>query len=193
MSKRLIPFLAIAGALAIAGGSGAGRTLTLQPGQQVHVAGTQIYCGVFAKSMGVMVNCTIVKPGTQTPIGYIVGITDQLVGVNRVVNGSTPTVFIHLQPRLDLPPTGPARAGSGLVTMRLGDAARIAGSHVILFAGEDPQGRPALASAIVTDGNPSGSAADGSYTTGISDREVVILRWQGSKPTIVFRRPQPSA
>lgn len=76
---------------------------------------------------------------------------------------------------------------------RLGDAARIAGSHVILFAGKDPLGRPALASAIVTDGNPSGRAADGSYATGSSDREVVILRWQGSKTTIVFRRPQPSA
>src|SRR5438876_624157 len=72
----------------------AAKTQTLQPGQQLHILGTRIYCGAKSQSTGVLTTCLIVKTGTQRPEGYSVGIDDKIAGASQFKGLSAPAVFI---------------------------------------------------------------------------------------------------
>jgi len=187
-SFALMAATAAAG-LALTGVAVAAAPLAAHPGQEITLAGTRIYCAVEPNPSGVILSCAIVRTGTLTPEGYTVGISDRVAGVTHFVGKSAPPVVVHAQPALRLPSPGAAGKGSGTITLRLGQSVPIAGTHVVLAAGRDPQHEPALAAAIVgADGNP----LDGSYSVGISEHQVVLLSWRHAKASLAFRVQQPS-
>lgn len=149
MVTRSIVLVSIGGTLALAGNAAAVAPLTLHPGQEVGLVRTRLYCGVAAKSTGVLLTCVVARKGTQTPEGYTVGINDRLAGVTHFVGTTAPAVFLRAQPTLHLPPASAAGKGKGMISMHLGDIALIAGSHVLLIAGRNSRQEAAFAATIV--------------------------------------------
>lgn len=159
----------------------------LHPGQQLHIAGTRVYCGVKDGATGVLTTCLVVKTGTQSPEGYSVGIDDKIAGVTRFVGNTAPSVFIRAQP------TGSAAqaaaTASGMVTIKVGDKVTVAGSHVVLYV-STYEGAPFLAGWVAgSDQQP----LDHSYMIGISDRAVNVQQWHAGKASVVYVKNEPGS
>ena len=110
----------------------AAKTQTLQPGQQLHILGTRVYCGAKSQSTGVLTTCLNVKTGTQTPEGYSVGIDDEIAGASQFKGLSAPAVFVRRQPAGDGKASPAATASSGTLTANVGDKILVGGTNVVL-------------------------------------------------------------
>lgn len=165
--------------------SAGGRTLVIHPGQQLHVAGSRVHCGVKPGSTGILTTCLIVKTGTQLVEGYGVGIDDKIAGVTHVTGSTIPTIFVRAQPSAG--PVSAAGSATGTITAQVGDKIDVAGSNVVLFV-STLRGVPFLAGWVAgKDQQP----LDHSYLVGISDAAVNIQQWHAGKTTPVFVKRQP--
>lgn len=179
----------VAAVLAMAAANGAAHAAqprVLHPGQQLHVAGTRIYCGVKTGTTGVLTTCVVVKTGTQTPEGYAVGIGDRIVGATHFAGTSAPVVFVRAQPAVGKEAT--AKPGAGQVTVKLGDKLSVAGTHVLITVSSSSQAGTFL-TAWVADAN--GQPVEGSYLVGINERAVNVQQWQKGKTKPAYTHAQP--
>ncbi len=154
----------------------------VHPGQSVHLAGTDIYGEVKDTNQGVGVYGELFPPGAKRATGYFFVAQDGGLAVGKLVGGAPHYVFTHAQPAVHLA-LAPAGSGSGVVTVRLGWVGRVGGTALVLTAGPDKAGHPAL----VADLGSGGAPANGTYLVGITERGVAVGHWQGGSAKLVYQ------
>jgi len=85
----------------------------------------------------------------------------------------------------------PGHTKSGTVTVKIGHGVSVAGTHVVLGAGDLLKGEPGFIAGVSGAG---GNPVNGSYVAEISAKRVAVTRWSGGKPTsVVFEKLQPKS
>jgi len=182
-----------AGAAYAAGGLPCARPalptpLVVEPGQDVRLAGTDVCAVVTRTNQGVAVYGEIAPAGTRQVRGYFFFAEDGEVAVGKAGAGGTEYLFVKSQP--PLPHRSPAPGSSqGAIVLQLGEVLRVDGTALVLAAGRNPGGEASLAVVLM----PGTSVLNGSYEAGISEHEVVVLRWNSGKPTEVLVRAEPGS
>ena len=175
MLKKLVVIAAGVCAFALAGAAtpASGRLLTLHVGDKVTLPGTSLRCAV-QEVQGLPAAACFKLAGGKIALGsYSLVVWDSFAVVGRYTGsrGATKAVFLKPQPRVSGPGFSGPGAGGKTVALRLGDIAKIGGSHVVIAAEPNNKKQPTL-EALLADQNLTPIA--GTYGGGVSETEVVV-------------------
>jgi hypothetical protein len=153
------------------------KTLMLQDGSQVLVAGTHLNCAVeWAAGVGHFTCFKLLDPLGNPPRGsYGFDLNSRYVAATRFPGGTVRPRFVahYLQPAA-VPRDVAGRKGRSrqTVTMRVGDVAVVAGSLVLALVRRGQAGTGIVVGPI----DSRGKAIPGAYVVGLSDRSNFIRR-----------------
>jgi hypothetical protein len=164
------------------------RILTLNLGDKVTLPGTSLRCAV-QKVRGEPAAICFKLAANKIDVGsYSLVVWDSFAVVGRYTDrtGRNKAVFLKPEPHVNSALFGGAGTGGKTVALKIGDIARIAGSHVVIAA-EPNNKKQATLGALLADRTLTPVA--GSYGGGVSETEVVLAVVTKSGSSIpIFRR-----
>jgi hypothetical protein len=181
-----LALLAVAALPSAANAARASKTITVLPSTLIQMTGSDIYCSVLERSTGTIVAC-FHDPGGPTSSkskGYAIAASDLFAGIERP--GSTRTTILKSEPSLArVAVFSGGQSHKTLVQLGLDDVAAVGGTHMAVFVTTAKGGGNAIG-VIYVDG--SDNAVVGTYTAGISDHYVTLVKVVGvQKSKVVFR------
>ena len=174
------------GAVPAAAGAPATAVIVVRPDTLLHLAGTDMYCTVLKQGAVSGVVCAHYPgaPHSSVPKGYSVVATEKAVAVEPP-GGRTP-VYGDAEP-----PLGSEAAVAGgsphraPVTVGVDELAAVGGTHMAVFATPAVGGGSAIAVVYL---NARYQPLVGTYTIGISNHYVTVVKVTGATTTSVVYR-----
>jgi hypothetical protein len=155
--------------------------------QTIELNGSDVYCHGVVVSGDDYISCALEKGGFGVARSYTFAIGDKGLIIGQVESTGTMTLLTQPQPALKLGAAPKAPKSSNTLTLKLGSAVAVGGTHVVLGATDIAKGEPGLIAGIT---GSNGKPLNGTYVAEISAKRIAISRW-GAKPTIVYEKSQP--